>query len=63
MTLAQEISDFQAGFLSHRPAETLALFAENTEQLVRSGKCDRLLAGWRSDVIGNKLLATMQTRD
>ncbi len=33
------------------------------EQLVRSGKCDRLLAGWRSDVIGNKLLAAMQTRD
>ena len=30
------------------------------EQLVRSGKSDRLLAGWRSDVIGNKLLGAIQ---
>ncbi len=37
MTLAQEISDFQAGFVSQLPAEALATFAAKTEQLVRSG--------------------------
>ncbi len=32
------------------------------EQLVRSGKNDKLLTGWRGDAIGSKLKAALQTR-